>query len=146
MASEDSVPDPGVTTTNALVHTGLLSVGLSNLFWKGSEIDSENLDFLLITAMALFCLALPFQALYILVSRMIREYGSGAVIVPNSILRLATICEIISYSAGILGFCLMLMRTSVKLGVVLFSSSLIVLILTRSAMLQAEKIEARVSG
>ena len=90
MASEDSVPDPGVTTTNALVHTGLLSVGLSNLFWKGSEIDSENLDFLLITAMALFCLALPFQALYILVSRMIREYGSGAVIVPNSILRLAT--------------------------------------------------------
>ena len=146
MVPEESIPDPGVATTNALVHTGLLSVGLSNLFWKGSEIDSGNVDYLLITAMALFCFALPFQALYILVSRMIREYGSGAIIVPNSILRLATICEIISYGAGISGFCLMLMRTSVILGVVLLSSSLTVLMLTRSAMLQAEKMEAQVSG
>ena len=77
-------PEPvSPSTTSALIHTGLLSVGLSNLFWKGSEISANPDDRVLILAMGLFCLAIPFQGLYILLSRMIREYDSSAkLIVP----------------------------------------------------------------
>ena len=72
-------PEPASpSTTSALIHTGLLSVGLSNLFWKGSEISANPDDRVLILAMGLFCLAIPFQGLYILLSRMIREYDSSA--------------------------------------------------------------------
>ena len=62
----DSVEATSVSTTSALIHTGLLSVGLSNLFWKGSELNSEDPERLLMLAMALFCIAIPFQGLYIL--------------------------------------------------------------------------------
>ena len=69
------VPESGETsspsTTSALIHTGLLSVGLSNLFWKGSEISSNPDDRVLIVAMGLFCLAIPFQGLYILLLSLI---------------------------------------------------------------------------
>ena len=67
---------PGACLTEhdlRLIHTGLLSVGLSNLFWKGSEISANPDDRVLILAMGLFCLAIPFQGLYILLSRMIRS-------------------------------------------------------------------------
>ena len=133
-SSEASSP----STTSALIHTGLLSVGLSNLFWKGSEISANPDDRTLIVAMGLFCLAIPFQGLYILLSRMIREYDSSAeLIVPGSILRLASICEMVSYGCGITGFCLMLMRTSPVLGGILLASAVLVVLLARSAMIKA---------
>ena len=51
----DSVEATSVSTTSALIHTGLLSVGLSNLFWKGSELNADdNPETLLLVAMALF--------------------------------------------------------------------------------------------
>ena len=126
------------STTSALIHTGLLSVGLSNLFWKGGEISANPDDNVLILAMGLFCLAIPFQGLYILLSRMIKEYDSSTkMIVPDSILKLASICEMVSYGSGITGFCLMLMRTSMILGVVLLSSAVLVIIMARTAMLKA---------
>ena len=132
--SESSSP----STTSALIHTGLLSVGLSNLFWKGSEISDNPQDRILIIAMGLFCLAIPFQGLYILLSRMIREFDSSAkMMVPDSILRLASRCEMVSYGCGITGFCLMLMRTSVILGAILPSSALLVIVLARMAMIRA---------
>ena len=91
------------STTSALIHTGLLSVGLSNLFWKGSEISANPDERILILAMGLFCLAIPFQGLYILLSRMIREYDSSAkLMVPDSILRLASICEMVSYGLSLI--------------------------------------------
>ena len=126
------------STTSALIHTGLLSVGLSNLFWKGNEITANPDEKVLIVAMGLFCLAIPFQGLYILLSRMIREFDSSAkLIVPESILRLASVCEMVSYSCGITGFCLMLMRTSSILGGILLSSAVLVILLARSAMMKA---------
>jgi|TARA_B100000287_G_scaffold367970_1_gene364009 hypothetical protein len=126
------------TTTSTLIHTGLLSVGLSNLFWKGGEISENPNEKILIIAMGLFCLAIPFQGLYILLSRMIREYDSSSnLIVPVSILRLASICEMVSYGCGITGFCLMLMRTSTVLGGILVSSAILVILLARSAMMKA---------
>ncbi len=126
------------STTSALIHTGLLSVGLSNLFWKGSEISANPDEKILMVAMGLFCLAIPFQGLYILLSRMIREYDSSAkMIVPESILRLASVCEMVSYSCGITGFCLMLMRTSSILGGILLASAVLVILLARSAMMKA---------
>ena len=126
------------TTTSTLIHTGLLSVGLSNLFWKGGEISENPNEKILIFAMGLFCLAIPFQGLYILLSRMIREYDSSSnLIVPVSILRLASICEMVSYGCGITGFCLMLMRTSTVLGGILVSSAILVILLARSAMMMA---------
>ena len=126
------------STTSALIHTGLLSVGLSNLFWKGNEISSNPDEKILIVAMGLFCLAIPFQGLYILLSRMIREFDSSAkLIVPESILRLASVCEMVSYSCGITGFCLMLMRTSSILGGILLASAVLVILLARSAMMKA---------
>ncbi|MBI88100.1 MAG: hypothetical protein CMB67_03630 [Euryarchaeota archaeon] len=126
------------STTSALIHTGLLSVGLSNLFWKGSEISTNPDEKVLIVAMGLFCLAIPFQGLYILLSRMIREFDSSAnLIVPESILRLASVCEMVSYSCGITGFCLMLMRTSSILGGILLASAILVIVLARSAMMKA---------
>ena len=126
------------STTAALIHTGLLSVGLSNLFWKGNEITANPDEKVLIVAMGLFCLAIPFQGLYILLSRMIREYDSSAkMIVPESILRLASVCEMVSYSCGITGFCLMLMRTSSILGGILLASAVLVILLARSAMMKA---------
>ncbi len=126
------------STTSALIHTGLLSVGLSNLFWKGNEITANPDEKVLIVAMGLFCLAIPFQGLYILLSRMIREFDSSAkLIVPESILRLASVCEMVSYSCGITGFCLMLMRTSSILGGILLSSAILVILLARSAMMKA---------
>ncbi|MBJ29305.1 MAG: hypothetical protein CMB61_04525 [Euryarchaeota archaeon] len=132
--SEASSP----STTSALIHTGLLSVGLSNLFWKGSEISDNPQDRILIIAMGLFCLAIPFQGLYILLSRMIREFDSSAkMVVPDSILRLASRCEMVSYGCGITGFCLMLMRTSAILGGILLTSALLVIILARMAMMRA---------
>ena len=86
----DSVEATSVSTTSALIHTGLLSVGLSNLFWKGSELKADdNPETLLLVAMALFCIAIPFQGLYILLSRMIREYPNP-VMVPSSVLHLAS--------------------------------------------------------
>ena len=69
----DSVEATSVSTTSALIHTGLLSVGLSNLFWKGGELNADdNPETLLLVAMALFCIAIPFQGLYILLISMIR--------------------------------------------------------------------------
>ena len=113
-------------------------MGLSNLFWKGGEISAHPDDNVLILAMGLFCLAIPFQGLYILLSRMIKEYDSSTkMIVPDSILKLASICEMVSYGSGITGFCLMLMRTSMILGVVLLSSAVLVIIMARTAMLNA---------
>ncbi len=136
------VPESGEvaspTTTSTLIHTGLLSVGLSNLFWKGGEISANPDDRTLIVAMGLFCLAIPFQGLYILLSRMIREYDSSAKLrVPDSILRLASVCEMVSYGCGITGFCLMLMRPSTVLGGILVSSAVLVILLARSAMMKA---------
>ena len=65
----DSVEATSVSTTSALIHTGLLSVGLSNLFWKGGELNADdNPETLLLVAMALFCIAIPFQGLYILLA------------------------------------------------------------------------------
>ena len=64
----DSVEATSVSTTSALIHTGLLSVGLSNLFWKGGELNQDNPENLLLVAMALFCIAIPFQGLYILLA------------------------------------------------------------------------------
>jgi len=133
----DSAEATATNTTSALIHTGLLSVGLSNLFWKGSEITPDNPEKILIFAMALFCIAMPFQGLYILLSRMIREYNDFQM-VPESILKLASMCELVSYSCGITGFCLMLMRTSLLLGGTLMTSAFIVILLARSAMIQAE--------
>jgi hypothetical protein len=125
-------------TTSALIHTGLLSVGLSNLFWKGGEISANPDEKALVLAMGLFCLAIPFQGLYILLSRMIREYDSSEkLIMPDSILRLASICEMVSYGCGITGFCLMLVRTSPLLGGILFSSAVLVILLARIAMVKA---------
>ncbi len=139
--SEASSP----STTSALIHTGLLSVGLSNLFWKGSEISDNPQDRILIIAMGLFCLAIPFQGLYILLSRMIREFDSSAkMVVPDSILRLASMCEMVSYGCGITGFCLMLMRTSAILGGILLSSALLVIILARMAMMRAYEVNQTV--
>ena len=112
-------------------------MGLSNLFWKGSEISANPDDRVLILAMGLFCLAIPFQGLYILLSRMIRDDSSAKLIVPDSILRLASICEMVSYACGITGFCLMLMRTSTILGVVLLSSAVLVIVMARTAMMKA---------
>ena len=113
-------------------------MGLSNLFWKGSEISANPDEKILMVAMGLFCLAIPFQGLYILLSRMIREYDSSAkMIVPESILRLASVCEMVSYSCGITGFCLMLMRTSSILGGILLASAVLVILLARSAMMKA---------
>ncbi|HJM17986.1 MAG TPA: hypothetical protein QF703_00475 [Candidatus Thalassarchaeaceae archaeon] len=134
------VPDPAdvaaASTTSALIHTGLLSVGLSNLFWKGSELDPSDPQTTLLVALALFCLALPFQGMYILLSRMIREYNDP-VMVPGSILNLASRCEVVSYACGITGFCLMLMRTSIVLGGTLLASATLVILLARSAMAES---------
>lgn len=129
----DSVEATSVSTTSALIHTGLLSVGLSNLFWKGSELNSEDPERLLMLAMALFCIAIPFQGLYILLSRVIREYPNP-VLVPSSVLVLASRCEVVSYTCGIIGFCLMLVRTSNILAVTLIGSALLVIIMARSAL------------
>ena len=69
---------------------------------------------------------------------MIREYDSSAkLIVPDSILSLASVCEMVSYACGITGFCLMLMRTSTILGVVLLSSAVLVIVMARTAMMKA---------
>ncbi len=120
-------------------------MGLSNLFWKGSEISDNPQDRILIIAMGLFCLAIPFQGLYILLSRMIREFDSSAkMVVPDSILRLASMCEMVSYGCGITGFCLMLMRTSAILGGILLSSALLVIILARMAMMRAYEVNQTV--
>ena len=130
----DSVEATSVSTTSALIHTGLLSVGLSNLFWKGGELKTDdNPETLLLVAMALFCIAIPFQGLYILLSRMIREYSSS-VMVPSSVLVLASRCELISYTCGITGFCLMLVRTSTVLAGTLIGATLLVVIMARSAL------------
>ncbi len=129
----DSVEATSVSTTSALIHTGLLSVGLSNLFWKGGELNQDNPETLLLIAMALFCIAIPFQGLYILLSRMIREYSSS-VMVPSSVLVLASRCELVSYSCGITGFCLMLVRTSTLLAGTLIGSAILVVIMARSAL------------
>ena len=129
----DSVEATSVSTTSALIHTGLLSVGLSNLFWKGSELNSEDPERLLMLAMALFCIAIPFQGLYILLSRVIREYPNP-VLVPSSVLVLASRCEVVSYACGSIGFCLMLVRTSNILAVTLIGSALLVIIMARSAL------------
>ena len=129
----DSVEATSVSTTSALIHTGLLSVGLSNLFWKGGELNQDNPETLLLIAMALFCIAIPFQGLYILLSRMIREYSSS-VMVPSSVLVLASRCELVSYSCGITGFCLMLVRTSTVLAGTLIGSAILVVIMARSAL------------
>ncbi|GIS49574.1 MAG: hypothetical protein Ct9H90mP23_2460 [Methanobacteriota archaeon] len=130
----DSVEATSVSTTSALIHTGLLSVGLSNLFWKGSELNADdNPETLLLVAMALFCIAIPFQGLYILLSRMIREYPNP-VMVPSSVLHLASRCEVVSYACGITGFCLMLVRTSNLLAATLIGSAILVIIMARSAL------------
>ena len=129
----DSVEATSVSTTSALIHTGLLSVGLSNLFWKGSELNSEDPERLLMLAMALFCIAIPFQGLYILLSRVIREYPNP-VLVPSSVLLLASRCEVVSYACGITGFCLMLVRTSNVLAATLIGSAILVIIMARSAL------------
>ena len=130
----DSVEATSVSTTSALIHTGLLSVGLSNLFWKGSELNTDdNPETLLLVAMALFCIAIPFQGLYILLSRMIREYPNS-VMVPSSVLHLASRCEVVSYACGITGFCLMLVRTSNILAATLIGSAILVIIMARSAL------------
>jgi len=129
----DTVESSAVSTTSALIHTGLLSVGLSNLFWKGSELNVEDPESLLLVAMALFCIAIPFQGLYILLSRMIREY-SNPVLVPASILMLASRCELVSYACGITGFCLMLLRTSTVLATTLIGSTILVILMARSAL------------
>lgn len=129
----DSVEATSVSTTSALIHTGLLSVGLSNLFWKGSELNSDDPETLLLVAMALFCIAIPFQGLYILLSRMIREYPNP-VMVPSSVLHLASRCEVVSYACGITGFCLMLVRTSNLLAATLIGSAILVIIMARSAL------------
>jgi len=130
----DSVDASTASTTSALIHTGLLSVGLSNLFWKGSELNPDNPETILLIALALFCLALPFQGMYILLSRMIREYEE---LVPVPILTLASRCEIVSYACGITGFCLMLMRTSVVLGGTLLTSAVLVIFLARTAIAES---------
>jgi hypothetical protein len=129
----DTVESSAVSTTSALIHTGLLSVGLSNLFWKGSELNVEDPESLLLLAMALFCIAIPFQGLYILLSRMIREY-SNPVLVPASILMLASRCELVSYACGITGFCLMMLRTSTVLAATLIVSTILVILMARSAL------------
>ena len=129
----DSVEATSVSTTSALIHTGLLSVGLSNLFWKGGELNQDNPENLLLVAMALFCIAIPFQGLYILLSRMIREYPNQ-VLVPSSVLLLASRCELVSYACGITGFCLMLVRTSNVLAATLIGSAILVIIMARSAL------------
>ena len=134
----DSVEATAVSTTSALIHTGLLSVGLSNLFWKGSELKSDNPETLLLAALALFCIAIPFQGLYILLSRMIREYTSS-VMVPSSVLVLASRCEFVSYACGITGFCLMLVRTSGTLAATLIGSTMLVIIMARSALSAATR-------
>ena len=130
----DTVESSAVSTTSALIHTGLLSVGLSNLFWKGSELNlDDDPESLLLLAMALFCIAIPFQGLYILLSRMIREY-SNPVLVPASILMLASRCELVSYACGITGFCLMMLRTSTVLAATLIVSTILVILKARSAL------------
>ena len=129
----DTVESSAVSTTSALIHTGLLSVGLSNLFWKGSELNVEDPESLLLLAMALFCIAIPFQGLYILLSRMIREY-SNPVLVPSSILMLASRCELVSYACGITGFCLMMLRTSTVLAATLIVLTILVILMARSAL------------
>ena len=129
----DTVESSAVSTTSALIHTGLLSVGLSNLFWKGSELNVEDPESLLLLAMALFCIAIPFQGLYILLSRMIREY-SNPVLVPASILMLASRCELVSYACGITGFCLMMLRPSTLLDATLIGSTILVILMARSAL------------
>ena len=129
----DTVESSAVSTTSALIHTGLLSVGLSNLFWKGSELNVEDPESLLLLAMALFCIAIPFQGLYILLSRMIREY-SNPVLVPASILMLASRCELVSYACGITGFCLMMLRTSTMLAATLIGSTILVILMARWAL------------
>ncbi len=129
----DSVEATTVSTTSALIHTGLLSVGLSNLFWKGSDLKTDDNPELLLVALALFCIAIPFQGLYILLSRMIREYSSS-VMVPSSVVILASRCELVSYSCGITGFCLMLVRTSPPLAGALIGSAILVVIMARSAL------------
>jgi hypothetical protein len=69
---------------------------------------------------------------------MIREYDSSEkLVMPDSILRLASICEMVSYGCGITGFCLMLVRTSPLLGGILFSSAVLVILLARIAMVKA---------
>ena len=83
--------------------------------------------------MALFCIAIPFQGLYILLSRMIREYPNP-VMVPSSVLHLASRCEVVSYACGITGFCLMLVRTSNLLAATLIGSAILVIIMARSAL------------
>jgi len=129
----ESAEVTSVSTTSALIHTGLLSVGLSNLFWKGSELNSDGPERLLLLAMGLFCIAIPFQGLYILLSRMIREYPNP-VLVPSSVLLLASRCEVVSYACGITGFCLMLVRTSNILAITLISSAILVIVMARSAL------------
>ena len=129
----DTVESSAVSTTSALIHTGLLSVGLSNLFWKGSELNVEDPESLLLLSMALFCIAIPFPGLYILLSRMIREY-SNPVLVPASILMLASRCELVSYACGITGFCLMMLRTSTMLAATLIASTILVILMARSAL------------
>ena len=130
----DTVESSAVSTTSALIHTGLLSVGLSNLFWKGSELNlDDDPESLLLLAMVLFCIAIPFQGLYILLSRMIREY-SNPVLVPASILMLASRCELVSYACGITGFCLMMLRTSTVLAATLIVSTILVILMARSAL------------
>ena len=129
----ESAEVTSVSTTSALIHTGLLSVGLSNLFWKGSELNSDDPETLLLLAMGLFCIAIPFQGLYILLSRMIREYPNP-VLVPSSVLVLASRCEVVSYACGITGFCLMLVRTSNILAITLISSAILVIVMARSAL------------
>ena len=66
--------------------------------------------FVVLVALALFCIAIPFQGLYILLSRMIREYTSS-VMVPSSVLVLASRCEFVSYACGITGFHAILCRS-----------------------------------
>jgi len=88
---------------------------------------------MLLLALALFSIAIPFQGLYILLSRMIREY-SNPVLVPASILMLASRCELVSYACGITGFCLMMLRTSTVLAATLIVSTILVILMARSAL------------
>jgi len=55
-------------------------------------------------------------------------------LVPSSVLLLASRCEVVSYTCGIIGFCLMLVRTSNVLAVTLIGSAILVIIMARSAL------------
>jgi hypothetical protein len=133
-ASSENTPSYDKAWT---IHASIIGLNTGNILFQGLELDKNNPDMIVVTALTILTAALPFQAIFFLINSYIREFDGMNELEYAMLERLLIICQVISFSS-IIGIAILMTNTHHFMGMAFITSAILALLFLRTASNQAD--------